>query len=267
MLQQIIGAVGDAIGAVIAFIPLALAFLAILIIGYFVAKALQKLTDAVLERVGFDRLVERGGVKQVLSRSKYDASSLLASAVYWVVMLFVLQLAFGIFGPNPVSTLINDLIGYLPNVFAAALIVVIGAAIAAAVRELVLAATGTLTYGRILANVTAGAVLVVAGFAAVTQLGIAPLIVAGLFYAILAAFVGILIVAIGGAGIEPLRGYWSRALNRVEMEAPKIREGSRGTGERVKERAEEGRREVPVERGAEAPQGGRQPVGRKGPQG
>ncbi|MDP9209778.1 MAG: hypothetical protein M3O65_15085, partial [Actinomycetota bacterium] len=89
------------------FIPKLLAALVILLVGYFVAKAIASILDKVLERVGFDRVVERGGVRQVLARSKYDPSDILAKLVFWTIMLLVLQLAFGVFGANPVSDLLS----------------------------------------------------------------------------------------------------------------------------------------------------------------
>lgn len=86
------------LGDVVAFVPKLLAFLAILLIGYFVAKAVAKATNAGLERVGFDNAVERSGVQQALARSQYDASDVLAKIVRYAIMLFVLQLAYGVFG-------------------------------------------------------------------------------------------------------------------------------------------------------------------------
>ncbi|MDP8962049.1 MAG: hypothetical protein M3N32_10610, partial [Actinomycetota bacterium] len=50
----------DAWAKVAAFLPKFVAFLVILIVGIFVAKALAKAADKVLERVGFDQAVERG---------------------------------------------------------------------------------------------------------------------------------------------------------------------------------------------------------------
>lgn len=244
MVDRILGSIGDAIGSIIGFIPEFLAFLLVLGIGYLIAKALQKATDAILERVGFDRAVERGGVKRWMDRVDYDASDLLARGVYWVAMIFVLQLAFGVFGPNPVSAMLNQLIGYLPNVFAAVFIVVVAAAVAAVVREMVDAASGTLSYGRVLATGTGIAIMVVAAFAALSQLGIAPAIVNGLFFALLAMIVGVVVVAVGGAGITPMKEYWSRALYRVESEAPAIKRQARQAPERVKERVEERREQA-----------------------
>ena len=106
------------------------AALLIALVGWFVAKAVASILNMVLERVGFDRVVERGGVRQVLARSKYDPSDILAKLVFWTIMLFVLQLAFGVFGSNPISDLLRGLIAYLPNVFVAILIIVIAAAVA-----------------------------------------------------------------------------------------------------------------------------------------
>src|SRR5262245_50476922 len=86
------------------FLPKLLAFLVIAIIGYFVAKLLARLTNAVLERIGFDRAVERGGVRQVLAESRYDASDIAAKIVFWAVILLTLQMAFGVFRPIPSAT-------------------------------------------------------------------------------------------------------------------------------------------------------------------
>src|SRR5438067_2533293 len=102
--------ISDAWSKVAAFAPKFAGFLVILFVGYFVAKALGKVVDRVLERVGFDNLVERGGVKKALSKSKYDASDIIGKIVFWGAFLFVLQLAFGLFGTNPVSTLLAGVI-------------------------------------------------------------------------------------------------------------------------------------------------------------
>ncbi len=60
---------------VLEFVPKLVAFLIILLIGWIVARVLQRVTNAVLERVGFDRAVQRGGVGAALARSDYDAAT------------------------------------------------------------------------------------------------------------------------------------------------------------------------------------------------
>ena len=208
----------------LAFLPNALMFLVILVVGYFVAKALGKALDAVLTRVGFDRAVEKGGIKQALSRSGYHVSDILGKIAFYTIFLFVLQLAFGVFGPNPISDLLTRVIAFLPNIFVAIVITVLAASIAAAVKDIVNGTLGGLSYGRFLANAASIAILVIGAFAALNQLNIAPEIVNGLFYAILATIVGVAIVAIGGAGIQPMRARWESALNAIESEAPRVKQ-------------------------------------------
>ena len=228
----------DAWARVAVFLPKFLGFLVILIIGYFIAKALGTLFEKVLERVGFDRAVERGGVKGALARTSYDASDIVGKLVFYLLFLLVLQLAFGVFGPNPISDLLEGIIAYLPNVIAAILIIVVAAAVAAAVRELAGAALANLSWGRLLANIAGGAILTVGFFAAVSQLQIAPAIVNAVFYAILAIIVGSLVIAIGGGGIQPMKERWQGALERLDAELPKARRAVAGAEPRVKAQVE-----------------------------
>lgn len=224
--------------------PKFIGFLAILLIGYFVAKAVAKAVDAVLERTSFDAVVERGGVGEAMAKTKYDPSDILAKLAFWGLFLLVLQMAFGVFGTNPVSDLIEGVIAYLPKVFAAILIIVIAAALATAARELIDATLGGLSFGKALANIAAVAVTAVGFFMALNQLQIAPAIVNGLFYAVLAVVVGSAVIAIGGSGIQPLRAYWERALTRIDAEAPTVRQATQGAGQRIAERAQQRQADV-----------------------
>lgn len=232
----------EGVSTILNFLPKFLAFLAILVIGWFVAKALQRIANAVLERVGFDRAVERGGVKTALARTQYDASDILAKIAFYAIMLFVLQLAFGVFGPNPVSELLYGIIAFLPRIFVAIVVVVVAAAIAAAVREIVDAALRSLPYGAVLANAASIIIVGIGVFAALSQLRVAPAIVNGLFYALLAVVVGVIVVAVGGGGIAPMRPRWERALTRLEEESNTTRGSSdyvEWTREELYERAQE----------------------------
>ena len=231
--------VEDAWAKVAAFVPRLFAFLVILVIGWFVAKAIAKIVNGILERVGFDQAVERGGVKKALERSEYDASDLLGKIAYYAVLLLVLQMAFGVFGTNPVSTLIAGVIAFLPKLFAAIVIVIVAAAIAAAVKEIVQTALGGLSYGKALAGVASAAIMATGLFAALSQLQIAPAIVNGLFYAVLAIVVGSAVIAIGGGGIKPMAAQWEKALAKVQEELPQARQEAQGAQDRIAARGQE----------------------------
>jgi len=214
--------VSSAWSNVITFVPKLAAALLIIVAGYLIAKVVAGVLNKVLERVGFDRAIERGGIKQALARSRYDPSDIVAKLAFWLIFLVALQIAFGVFGPNPVSDLLQGLIAYLPNVLVAILIVVIAAAIAKAVTDLLSSLLASVSGGQLMAKGAGIAILVFAAFAALDQLKIAPRIVTGLWYAILAVVVGSAVVAIGGGGIKTMQRYWERATTKAEQRVPEF---------------------------------------------
>ena len=220
--DRVTNALGDTLRNVLLFLPKALAFVAILVIGWLIAKAVRKLVDKILERVGFDRLVERGGVKSALAKSKYDASDIVAKIAYYAILLFTLQLAFGVFGPNPISALLTSVIAWLPSAFVAIIIVVVASAIAKGVKDLISSALGGLSYGRVLANVASVFILGLGIIAALNQIGVATTVTTPILVAILATVAGILIVGVGGGLIKPMQARAEQWLSRAESETHAI---------------------------------------------
>lgn len=214
----------DAWSAVVGFIPKFIAFLAILLIGWFIAKLIARVVDRVLRKVGFERLAERSGASQALRGSKYDATGILTKVVYYGLLLIVLQLAFGAFGPNPISVMITAVVAWLPRAIVALVIVVVAMAIARAVRDIILAALGGLSYGRAVATATWAFIVALGVIAALGQAGIATAITAPLLTAVLATIAGIAIVGVGGGLIAPMRQRWERWLSRAEQESTTARD-------------------------------------------
>ncbi|MFJ6197733.1 hypothetical protein [Micromonospora sp. NPDC092111] len=213
--------------SVLLFIPRAVAFIVILVVGWLIARAVLKIVDAALERVGFDRAVERGGVKRALERTKYDASDILARLAYYAVLLFTLQFAFGVWGPNAISDLIRGVVAWLPRAFVAIVIVVVAAAIANAVRDLVSGALGGLSYGKVLADLIAVFILALGVIAALNQVGIATTVTTPVLIAVLATVAGILIVGVGGGLVKPMQARWDGWLDRAAEESRAVQEHRR----------------------------------------
>lgn len=216
----------NAVDAVITFLPRFAAFLVILLIGWLVAKALRKLVDVVLERVGFDRAVERGGVRRALAQSKYDASGLIATLVYYAVLLLALQMAFGVFGPNPVSDLLSDIVAWMPQAVVAVVIVVVATAVASALGDLVGSALSGLSYGRLVARIVQIFVIALGVIAALNQIGVATSVTTPVLIAVLATVAGVIIVGVGGGMLRPMEQRWERWLSRAERELPEARSRS-----------------------------------------
>ncbi|MFC7761568.1 hypothetical protein ACFQY4_28635 [Catellatospora bangladeshensis] len=217
----------DTLRSIALFLPKALAFVAILFVGWLVARGLRMLTDKGLERVRFDRLAERGGVAGVLAQGGVDASDLVARLVYYAVLLFTLQLAFGIWGPNPVSDLINAVVAWLPQAFVAIIIVVVAAAIASWVKDLISSALGGLSYGRFLATTASVFIVGLGVIAALNQVGVATTVTTPILIAVLATMAGILIVGVGGGLVRPMQSRWEGWLDRAGQESTRVAEHAR----------------------------------------
>lgn len=248
-------ALNDALRSVALFVPKLVAFLAILLIGYIIAKLIGKAVDKLLERVGFDRAVERGGIKKALSKSAYDASDIVGKLVFYALLLFVLQMAFGVFGPNPISTLLTGVIAFLPKAIVAIVIIVVTAAIATAVRELISNTLGGLSYGKALANIAAAFIIGLGVIAALNQVGIATTVTLPVLVAVLATISGILIVGVGGGLIKPMQSRWEQYLHTAAAEADAIREQVRQAPS-VKDQARDAKDRMQHEDPTASPQGG-----------
>lgn len=220
------GGLEQAWADVVAFAPKLLGFFVILLIGYLIAKALSKVASALLERVGFDGLVERGTLKQAFEKSKTDPSGVIGVIVFWLVFLVALQLGFGIWGPNPISDLLEGLITYLPNVIVAVVILVIAAVLAKVLNDVLEPTLGAVRGGSAIAKGAGIAVLVVGLFAALDQLQVAPNTVNGLFYALLVMVVGSGVVAFGVGGIPTARKYLERWTASAESTVQDVKQNA-----------------------------------------
>lgn len=214
--------VTDVLGGVVAVALKAVLFLVILGVGWFIAAWLHKWLGQTLHRVGFDRAVERGGLRRMLG--PYRASDLTARLAVFAFMLFVLQLAFGVFGPNAIGDLIADVIAWLPRLFVAVVIVVVASAIAGWVRDLISNGLGGLSYGRTIATAAQVLIIVLGLMAAFNQIGVGTSVTLPILIAVLASVAGILIVGVGGGLIKPMQHRWERMLNVAETETTLAKE-------------------------------------------
>ncbi|MEZ0075532.1 mechanosensitive ion channel family protein [Planotetraspora sp. GP83] len=213
----------DAWRQIATFVPKFVGFIVVLIIGWLVAKLLEKVVDKLLERVGFDRAVERSGVGRMLERTRYDASSLIARLVYYAVLLFTLQLGFGLFGPNPVSNLLAAVVGWLPKAIVAIIILVVAGAIARAVNDLVSGALGGTRYGRWLATAASVFIWALGIIAALNQMGIATTVTTPVLITVLATLGAILAIGLGGGLVRPMEQRWERWLRTAEAQTPEMK--------------------------------------------
>lgn len=196
--------------------PKVLVCLLILFVGRIIAKVIGKAVRKVAEKVGLEQRLRKIGLGDEMDQVKLKPAVALGGFVTMVLTFVTFQTAFGIFGKNPVSDLLDDLVAFVPKAVVAIIIIVITAAVAKLVRRLVSDALSGQTYQKTVATAGFVAVWVIGGFAALDQLQIAPTVVDRVLTALLAVIVGVAIVAIGGGGIQPMRKVWDARLADME---------------------------------------------------
>ena len=205
------------VNEVFLFLPKLVGALVWLLIGYIVARLLKAALTKGLRAVKFDQFAQRAGVEQAIAAMgpKLDAAGLLAGLVYWYVFLYFVVLAVSALGITTITTFVNGILLYLPNVFVAILIVMVGAFAATLGADLVKGAAqgmGTATAG-VLATVVRYAILTFAVFAALTQLQIAPALIYILFAAIMGALALAGGLAFGLGGVDSARSLLASRAN------------------------------------------------------
>ncbi|NUT31999.1 MAG: hypothetical protein HOV79_02885 [Hamadaea sp.] len=195
-------------------------FLIILFIGWLIARAIDTGVSKLLAKVGFDRLAERTGMRRWTGR--YAPSALIGRIVRYLVLLITLQLAFGVFGPNAISDLIDAVIAWVPRLIVACVILVVAVAIAGAVFDIIRNALDQFSYGKGLARLAQIAIIVLGAIAALNQVGIATTVTMPVLITFLATLGGILVVGVGGGLIQPMRERWERMLTKGESEYGKV---------------------------------------------
>jgi hypothetical protein len=189
------------------FVPALLGALIILFAGYLLAKVIEKGTERLLRRMKFNDLLERGGVVQVVERSgaHLNPSRVIANLVFWFVMFAIIMVAANALGMESLASVFSELVGYIPSVIAAIVIIIVGIVLGRFVGGLILASAGSVQGGPTLARVGRWGVVVLAVFMALQELGIATDIVTTAF-AILFGAVALALALAFGLGSRELAG-------------------------------------------------------------
>src|ERR671918_1981895 len=214
----------NALSTFLSYIPQLIGALIILIVGYIVAKALQAIVGRVLQAVGFDGWMEKGGIKQFFDRAETNQTphSILGQLVFWFVFIIAITMAADALGIPQVSAVLAQLIAYIPSIIAAILILILAALLANFLAGIVRGATGSET----LSNIARYAIIIYAAFAAITELGIAVQLTAPTFLIILGAAALAAAIAFGWGAQSVARDIVEKAYERRDEARQTLQQSS-----------------------------------------
>jgi len=227
----------NAVDGFFAFLPNLLGFLVLLVVGYIVARIVKGIVVKLLDKVGLDRQLRESDANKYVDRVLPGASAAngIGRVVFWLIFVFFLFAAIGALKIPAVTTFMNQVLAYLPNVIVAILIFVVAALVAGAVAAGVAKVMGDTPTGKIVATVVPAVVMVIALFMILEQLQIAPEIVRIAFAATMGALALGLALAFGLGG----RGVAERMLEDAYSKGRGAKEQARRDLETGRARAEE----------------------------
>lgn len=173
------------------WLPTLAGVLILLLMGWLVARLSQAALSRLLRRLGLDRLAERAGATHVLTELGWQPSAarLVARVVYWLILLLFLLAAAESLGWRGVVEAFRSLVSYLPNVVAAALILLMGGFVARLVGDSVgaLAKRSGMSAGPLVGQGVMYVLLLLVAILALEQLGVETRLLTTVIVVLLAA--------------------------------------------------------------------------------
>lgn len=207
-------------GGTISVLANVLGALIVLLIGLIVAGGLGALIERVVNLVKLDKALKSLGLEEYFEQAglKINSGKFFGKIVYWFLVVVFLLAATDILGFYSLSNFLREALMYVPNVIIAVLIMLASIVIANILRKLVAASVkgAKLHASNFLASLTWWSVIIFGLFTALTQIGIAVVIIQSLvtgFVAMIAIAGGI---AFGLGGKDYAASLISKMREHVE---------------------------------------------------
>ena len=168
-------------GNVAGFLPRLVAAIVVFLVGWIVAVLIAKLVWHIIRIIRLDRALEGVGFRKVWERSGYKLNSPLFfyELVKWFFVVVFLMAATDILGLAQVTEFLRTVVYYLPNVFVATFVVLIGVLVARFTEGLVRGwvKAAELVSANFLGSLTKWSILIFSFLIALSQLKVADEIV------------------------------------------------------------------------------------------
>ena len=204
------------------FVPNLLAMLVILTIGILLAFIIKRILVKFLAAINFDSWSDRMGFTKLMRKGDLwsKPSATLGVIVFWLLVIVTLMSGLNALQIAAIDQLVSQFFSYIPRIFSAAMILIVGYLFSGFISRAVLiaAANSGFHYAKILAEAVHTLLVVLILAMIMEQLQIAPSIVLAAFSIIFGGIVIALAIAFGVGGIDAARRI-------IEKEAMPKREG------------------------------------------
>ena len=200
--DTLLASINNALLAISLFVPKFLAGLVILLIGIIIASILRRVVVEVFRTLKVESFLHKYGVPEM--REEFTWSNILAEIVRWFVIIIFLIPTAEVWGLSKITNVLNGFLLYLPSVFVAAVIALVGFVFARLTHDVLLVSVKGVDSdtASTIASVARWAVNVFVVLAVLNQLGVASDLIRILFTGFVAmlAVAGGIAFGLGGQG-------------------------------------------------------------------
>lgn len=208
--NEIVNALQSVVVSVIEWAPRVLGALLVLIIGRILLGVIRKVIVKLLGLSPANAVFDRAGLTTAVQPSGKSPAELVATIVYAILFVALWMIVFDILGLFAIADLLQRLLRWIPVVFIAAAVVLIAAAVATWVSELLRPFASARNVSWLPGIVRAGIIV----FGALAALDILNINFAdNLVRIVVAGAVLALAIAFGVGGIDTAKKWWERYLN------------------------------------------------------
>ena len=175
-------------------LPSLIAAIIILIVGYVVAYMIGHALKVLLWKAGIDKQIEKAKISKAIG--KLRLSSILGEITKWYIFIVFLQSAVDLVNLGTLSVLLREFVMWLPNVIAAALVIIFGLYMAHFITIKVKEHTD-MKGGKTLVAILNGVIIFIVGIIALEQIGINVAILTNMFLILLGSLALGIALAIG----------------------------------------------------------------------
>jgi len=188
------------------FLPNLLAMLVIMASGVVLAKIIKIILVKSLTAIDFDSWSDRMGFTKLMRKGDLWAkpSAILGAIVFWLLIIVTLMIGLSALKIPTIDNLVEQFFSYMPRVFSAAMILIIGYVLAGFISRgvLIAAVNSGYHYAKLLAEAIRTLLTVLILAMVMEQLQIAPSIVLAAFSIIFGGIVVALSISFGVGGID-----------------------------------------------------------------
>ncbi len=190
-----------ALEMIMAFVPKFLASIVILLIGWIVAKIIQKLANKFLDLLGINKLSTKAGIENFLVSAGFpgNLSWVFSRILFWTILLIFVLPVSDIMGFTFFANMVNDALAYIPNIFLAMLVLLVGSWAAKILSGMIRGSSIRLgmEYSEALGTIVNIGILIITFVIALTQLKIDATILGNILLLVIGAFAIGLAIALG----------------------------------------------------------------------